>query len=152
MTQILSFLQGSCPPGCVSDDSKLHDYLDSSSKGLYKDIRHLGNPPLFSSSMDGTTKRKLAGDVLALKKLKGMSGGLITPRILWLQTVIILHFITKTSPAHREESLAPSQIMAMIWAWRRRPQTLQGQGDSGSWTLSRQSMLQEGRNGVWECH
>lgn len=79
MTQILSFLQGSCPPGCVSDDSKLHDYLDSSSKGLYKDIRHLGNPPLFSSSMDGTTKRKLAGDVLALKKLKGMSGGLITP-------------------------------------------------------------------------
>lgn len=80
MAQILSFLQGSCPPGCVSDDSKLHDYLDSSSKGLYKDIRHLGSPPLFSSSMDGTTKRKLAGDVLALKKTKRDERGLDYPR------------------------------------------------------------------------
>lgn len=78
MAQIRSFLQGSCLPGCVSDDSKLHDNLASSSKGLCKDIGYLGNHPLFLSSMDGRTKKKLAGDV-TLRKLKGMGEGFDYP-------------------------------------------------------------------------
>lgn len=104
---------------------------------------------MFLSSIADTSKKKTAIAVLALQTDKYECRFGLPLRLLWLQTVVILNFITMM-PLATGVVVNTQSDMAMIWVCRKRSHTLQGQCDSPTWTLLLQNMLQGLRNGIWE--